>query len=272
MTIDMALLLGSDVFSSDVFSSDDRPVIRWASTGFRAGCLPGSLIDPGDDGVRVHRAGGVDPESGPDLEWLGGCLPAFPFRVGQQFAVDGMARVARFVAPASSFQRGLAPDLHWLPAVCPLQALRDEVADAATASARSTSRPRSKRAPVASSTRLPFTRGARTPAGPAEVVILRGWWWPLRTTRRRPRASRSSANPAIEASSFTTVSTGVPSRPALVTPAYPVTSTGSIGKVRLPRSLRGVDPQVLSIDPIQKPSFQVHRASLVTCICCRATS
>jgi putative transposase len=38
----------------------------------------------------------------------------------------------------------------------------------------------------------------------------------------------------------------VPSRPALVTPAYSVTITGSIGKVRLPRASRA-DPQVLSI-------------------------
>lgn len=36
-----------------------------------------------------------------------------------------------------------------------------------------------------------------------------------------------------------TVSTGVPSRPALATLAYSVTAKGSIGKVRLPRTLRG---------------------------------
>jgi hypothetical protein len=33
--------------------------------------------------------------------------------------------------------------------------------------------------------------------GPAEVVTFRGWWWPLRTTRRRPCSSRSSANSAM---------------------------------------------------------------------------
>ena len=40
-----------------------------AAGGVGEGLLmgPGSLIDPGDDGVRVHGAGGVDPERGPDL-------------------------------------------------------------------------------------------------------------------------------------------------------------------------------------------------------------
>jgi hypothetical protein len=28
----------------------------------------GSPVDPGDDGVGIHGAGGVDPERGPDLE------------------------------------------------------------------------------------------------------------------------------------------------------------------------------------------------------------
>ncbi len=105
------------------------------------------------------------------------------------------------------------------------------------------------RSPLASSTRRSFTRGARTSTGPAAVVTVRGRWCPLRTTRRRPRSSRSAANSAmywstsassaaasirlapsrtissirepadVVPSSLTTLSTGVPSRPALRTRA-----------------------------------------------------
>ena len=45
------------------------------------------------------------------------------------------------------------------------------------------------RSPVASSTRLSLTRGARTGIAPAAVVTSRAAWWPLRTTRRRPCSS-----------------------------------------------------------------------------------
>src|SRR5215472_5602717 len=48
------------------------------------------------------------------------------------------------------------------------------------------------RSPVASSTRRSFTRGARTSTGPAAVTMVRGRWWPLRTTSRRPAWSVSA--------------------------------------------------------------------------------
>jgi hypothetical protein len=59
------------------------------------------------------------------------------------------------------------------------------------------------------------------------VVTSRGWWWPLRTTRRRPSLSRWSANSAVRAP----------------------TSARSPGKVRPSRAPRAPspDPQVLSI-------------------------
>ncbi len=99
--------------------------------------------------------------------------------------------------------------------------------------------------PVSSSTRRSFTRGALTSTGPAAVTTVRGRWWPLRTTGRCPLASVSAVNSAtywltsassaaasirrapsrtissikepdwVEPSSATTLSTSMPSRPAL---------------------------------------------------------
>lgn len=116
------------------------------------------------------------------------------------------------------------------------------------------------RSPVSSSTRRSLTRGAVTSTAPAAVVTVRGRWWPLRTTGRCPCPSRSAANSvmywltsassaaasirrapsrtissirepdSVEPSAFTTLSTGVPSRPALRTRAYSVTIKGSFGK------------------------------------------
>ena len=124
--------------------------------------------------------------------------------------------------------------------------------------------------------RSPRRRACRSPAGPctsigpAAVVTVRGRWWPLRTTSRRPRSSRWSANSAmywltsassaaasirrapsrtissirepvsVVPSSLTTLSTGVPSRPALATRAYSVTMTiDHSGRyaLRVPRGL-----------------------------------
>ena len=50
------------------------------------------------------------------------------------------------------------------------------------------------RSPVCGSVRRSLTRGAVTSTAPAEVSTSRGWWLPLRTTRRRPFSSRSSRN------------------------------------------------------------------------------
>ena len=99
----------------------------------------------------------------------------------------------------------------------------------------------------------------------------------MRPTRRRPASSVSAANSAmywltpassaaasirrapsrtissvrepdsVEPSAFTTLSTGVSSRPALRTRADSVTIKGSFGKVRPSRAVPKADPQVLSI-------------------------
>jgi hypothetical protein len=51
-----------------------------------------------------------------------------------------------------------------------------------------------RRCPVSGSTRLSFTRGARTTSAPATVVISRARACPLRTTSRHPASSSSSAS------------------------------------------------------------------------------
>jgi hypothetical protein len=56
------------------------------------------------------------------------------------------------------------------------------------------------RAPVFGSTRLSLTRGVRSCTALAAVITSRGCACPLRTTRRRPRSSRSLANSARYAS------------------------------------------------------------------------
>ena len=53
------------------------------------------------------------------------------------------------------------------------------------------------RSPDAGSVRLSLTRGAVTSTAPALVSTSRGWWQPLRTTRRWPLSSRSAANAAM---------------------------------------------------------------------------
>jgi hypothetical protein len=53
------------------------------------------------------------------------------------------------------------------------------------------------RSPVASSTRLSFTRGAAASTAPAVVVTWRGRWRPLRTTSLRPCSSFSPASSAM---------------------------------------------------------------------------
>jgi len=47
------------------------------------------------------------------------------------------------------------------------------------------------RSPVSGSVRRSLTRGTVTCTAPALVGTSRGWWLPLRTTRRRPFSSRS---------------------------------------------------------------------------------
>ena len=55
------------------------------------------------------------------------------------------------------------------------------------------------RSPVAGSVRMSFTRGAVTSTAPALVSTVRGSAVPLRTTRRRPFSSRSPANRSMQA-------------------------------------------------------------------------
>jgi hypothetical protein len=59
------------------------------------------------------------------------------------------------------------------------------------------------------------------------VVTSRGWWWPLRTIRRRPSLWRWSANSAVFAS----------------------TSARSLGKVRPSRAPRAPSPEPRSTGP-----------------------
>lgn len=143
------------------------------------------------------------------------------------------------------------------------------------------------RSPVTSSTSRSLTRGAVTSTGPAPVTTVRVRWRPLRTTRRRPCSSDSAANSAmywltsdsraatgirrapsrtissirepdrVEPSSVTTLSTGVPSRPALPTWTCSETIRGSLGKVAL-RVPAGTDPQVSCI-ALAAPPFQPGR-------------
>ena len=53
------------------------------------------------------------------------------------------------------------------------------------------------RSPVSGSVRRSLTRGTVTSTAPALVSTSRGWWVPLRTTSRRPLASRSAVNRAM---------------------------------------------------------------------------
>ena len=71
--------------------------------------------------------------------------------------------------------------------------------------------------------------------------------------RRAPSRTISSIREpdVILPSAFTTLSTGVPSRPALRTRAYSETVKGSSGRYAL-RVPPGTDPQVPSIAPIRQ--------------------
>jgi len=56
---------------------------------------------------------------------------------------------------------------------------------------------RPKSEPSSAELILAGVRGAVTATAPALVSTSRGWWQPLRTTRRRPSSSRSAANAAM---------------------------------------------------------------------------